>query len=84
MARAADKSSIVMTPEVAENCKKSVRPNCMTYTDAEGTEHSIHMPTGTYEIATKYFVENNFEELAKFPAWAGQKYTEADYIVTKE
>ncbi|MCJ1379567.1 hypothetical protein MMC17_002669 [Xylographa soralifera] len=83
MARAAEKSSIVMTPEEAKNCK-TVQCNCMNYTDAEGKQHSIYMPAGTLEIASKYFVENNFEELAKFPAWAGQQYTEKDYIETKE
>ena len=58
-----------MTPEEAANCKKLVEPNKMVYTDAEGVQHEIHMPAGTFKTASEHYVAQNYDELKKFPAW---------------
>jgi hypothetical protein len=66
MARATDKDDMI-PPEIDHNCTHTVEPNKMTFTDAEGKEHNIHMPKGTFKTACKYFEEKKYEELAKFP-----------------
>lgn len=48
---------------------KSVEVNSMSYTDKEGTKHTIYLPKGTARIATKLLTENMYDELAKFPPY---------------
>lgn len=57
-----------------EECEFSVRPNNIVYTDHNGTEHSIFLPTGTFETAAKHVMDKNWDALNGFPVW-GEKAT---------
>lgn len=81
MAHATDKSNIIM-PEGGFNCTKTFEPNMMFFTDAEGQEHKIHMPKGTFKAALKYFNEKNYGELAKFPVWGWFSKFSSSIIMT--
>jgi len=63
----------------ADRPKKTVQPNMMSYTDDKGIVRQIHLPTGLYQKAVDHLTKNEYDELAKFPKWEYQKYTEADY-----
>jgi len=54
--------------------------NMMSYVDGEGVKREIWMPKGTMTTACKYFSEENWDELAKFPVWNNQQYTDEDDI----
>lgn len=45
-----------------------VYPNKMSYVDDAGVKHEIHIPTGMYHRAVQLFVDENWDELGKFPA----------------
>lgn len=49
---------------------RKVQPNKMSFTDAQGVRHEIHMPKGTFEQACRLFIAEDWEELAKFPKWS--------------
>ncbi|KAJ3496350.1 hypothetical protein NLG97_g2722 [Lecanicillium saksenae] len=53
-------------------------PNKMMYSDSKGEKHEIHIPARDYYKAMEHYKRKEWDELAKFPAWAGQRYTEAD------
>lgn len=56
--------------EVApEECEVSVRPNKMVYTSTNGTERTIHLPTGTFETAAQLVVDEDWAALDEFPEW---------------
>ncbi|KAH7348128.1 hypothetical protein BKA66DRAFT_307064 [Pyrenochaeta sp. MPI-SDFR-AT-0127] len=61
-----------------DECEFTVRPNNMIYTDHNGTEHSIYIPTGTFETAAQHVVDKDWDSLNEFPVWVNQKYTDAD------
>ncbi|KAM7219396.1 hypothetical protein V8F06_005130 [Rhypophila decipiens] len=44
-------------------------PNKMSYVDGAGVKHEIHIPTGMYHRAVQLFVDKNWDELGKFPAY---------------
>ncbi|KAM7188063.1 hypothetical protein V8F20_010718 [Naviculisporaceae sp. PSN 640] len=67
-----------------QRSKLGTHPNMMSYVDGAGVKHEIHIPTGTYHRAAQSFRDENWDELGKFPAYAGQKYTEADYFIMDE
>lgn len=50
-------------------------PNKLEYNDGKGVRHSIHMPTGTFRKAIKYYEDENWDELAKHPAWGMSSLT---------
>lgn len=50
-------------------CTRVVEPNKMTYADPQGIRHEIYLPKGTFRTASAYYVDKNYEELAKFPVW---------------
>ncbi|KAI5203343.1 hypothetical protein E4T39_04256 [Aureobasidium subglaciale] len=58
-----------LTEEERKTCQKSARPNCMTFVDAEGQEHSIHIPLERYDEALQFFIDSNWDELKKFDKW---------------
>ncbi|KAI5239936.1 hypothetical protein E4T43_06443 [Aureobasidium subglaciale] len=59
-----------LTEEERKTGQKTVRPNCMTFNDAEEGEYSIHVPLERYDEALKFFIDSNWEELKKFDIWA--------------
>lgn len=69
MGVATNYTDIVMTEVEKANSRKSVRPNAMTFTDADGQKHSIHIPAEKYDQALQYFVEKDWNELKKFDKW---------------
>ena len=44
-------------------------PNMMRYKDNNGDVQKIYMPKGTFLAVCEYIKTDNFEELAKYPAW---------------
>lgn len=59
--------------DLPEGYEAVFEPNHFVYGDNEGIRHSIHLPAGTYRKAMKYYEEENWNELAKFPVW-GRRY----------
>jgi hypothetical protein len=53
----------------------SVEFNKMSYVDAAGKTHEIHIPTGKAAEACEHFVNEDWEELAKFPKWGKFLYS---------
>jgi len=53
-----------------EECEATVRPNNIVYTDHTGAEHSIYIPTGTFDTAAEHFANADWDALNKFPAWS--------------
>ena len=47
----------------------SVECNKMCYVDAAGRTHERHIPTGKAAEAGEHLVNEDWEELAKFPKW---------------
>ncbi|KAH8701837.1 hypothetical protein BGW36DRAFT_424140 [Talaromyces proteolyticus] len=80
MGNATNSADIVMTEEETRKCKTTRKANSMTFVDAEGQEHHIHIPGKRFDEAIQYFINENWEELKKFDKWNGQKYE--DYEVT--
>jgi hypothetical protein len=52
-----------------QQCEATVRPNKLVYTNRNGTEQSIHIPTGAFETVVQHFVNEDWDALAEFPAW---------------
>lgn len=52
-----------------DQCEFSVRPNKMIYTNRNGTEQTIYIPTGAFDTAAKHVVDEDWDALDKFPAW---------------
>ena len=50
-------------------CEWAYKPNMMKFFDENGAEYKIHMPTGTYEKATQHYINEEWDELKKFPKW---------------
>lgn len=50
-------------------CTGTARPELMTFKDAEGAEHRIFMDLGTHETAYQHVMDENWEELKKFPSY---------------
>ncbi|KAK4223823.1 hypothetical protein QBC38DRAFT_486869 [Podospora fimiseda] len=71
-------------PVDLKDCEVILKPNRMGFKNRKGKMIEIHIPTGTYERALELFRAENWEELEKFPAYTGQKYTAADYIIQKK
>jgi hypothetical protein len=46
-----------------------VKPQLMTFKDASGVEHRIFMDLGTHERAYQLCMDENWEELKKFPIY---------------
>ncbi|KAG7146830.1 hypothetical protein HYQ46_004359 [Verticillium longisporum] len=61
-----------------------VEPNHMSYADGDGIQHLIHLPKGTAQQAGRLLKEENWGELAKYPASNGQKYSPEDYFYPSE
>ena len=55
--------------EIAANCEKLVEPDKIAYVDAQGAMHEIHVPKETFKAAAADLVAENWDALAKFPAW---------------
>ncbi|KAM7190379.1 hypothetical protein V8F33_009495 [Rhypophila sp. PSN 637] len=62
----------------------TVECNMMEYTDDQGVTHQIYLPKGTMQRAGRLFLEKNWEELGKFPAYEGQGYSDEDLVQTEE
>lgn len=45
------------------------KPQLMTFKDASGVEHRIFMDLGTHERAYQLCMDENWEELKKFPVY---------------
>ena len=43
------------------------KPDLMVFKDASGEEHRIFMDLGTHKTAYQLFMDENWEELKKFP-----------------
>ncbi|KAK3304464.1 uncharacterized protein B0T15DRAFT_494927 [Chaetomium strumarium] len=61
----------------------SVEGNKMSYADDAGNRHEIHIPTGRANEAGEHFANRRWDELAKFPKWDNQQYTDEDYVITE-
>ncbi|KFA80363.1 hypothetical protein S40288_11662 [Stachybotrys chartarum IBT 40288] len=61
----------------------TVQPNKLVHFDANGGEHEIYLPRGTSERAGQLRLKEDWDELAKYPKWENQQYTEEDYIRKK-
>lgn len=55
--------------ELPEGYIAGFEPNSFFYNDDKGIRHSIYMPKGTHKPAIKYYEEQNWDELAKYPKW---------------
>lgn len=58
-----------LDPNPDEPFYYAMRPNSMTYTDGNQKERTICIK-GRNEEATKLFVEEDWDALAKFPEWS--------------
>jgi hypothetical protein len=52
-----------------QQCKATVRPNNLVYTNGNRTEQSIHIPTRAFDTVVQHFVNEDWDALAEFPAW---------------
>jgi hypothetical protein len=52
-----------------QQCKATVCPNKLVYTNGNGTEQSIHIPTGAFDTVVQHFVNEDWDALAEFPVW---------------
>jgi len=60
----------------AERCEVSAHPNNLVYTDPhDGTEHSIHIPTGTFDTVVQHYINQNWTVLNAFPVWGKLELT---------
>ncbi|KAJ4159836.1 uncharacterized protein LMH87_007775 [Akanthomyces muscarius] len=64
----------------SEECKVVHHPNKMVYTNDEGERREIYMPTRDFYKAMAHIRKEEWDELAKFPRWENQRYTEADNL----
>jgi len=55
-------------------CRGTILPDKMTFKDANGEEHNIFLDLGTHKTAYQHVIDQNWEELKKFPKWAGQTH----------
>ncbi|KAH8903682.1 hypothetical protein BR93DRAFT_940354 [Coniochaeta sp. PMI_546] len=68
-------------------CGGYIQPNSLHYDDDKGDVRDIWIPTGRYEEAHEYYIQQNWDELAKFEDWTGaeyQQYSEKDYALGRE
>ncbi|KAK3685402.1 hypothetical protein B0T22DRAFT_492325 [Podospora appendiculata] len=74
----------VANPEEGYVYTTSVPCNMMSYTDGEGVGHEIFLPAGQAgKAAAGYFANEQWAELAKYPKWEKQGYTDEFYVITK-
>ena len=78
-----DPKGAVVGTQNPSNCTV-IQPNKMVYTDGKGVQHSIHLPKGTFETASKHYMDGNHDELSKFPAWSESFPFHEDMIVAKD
>ncbi|KAH8703766.1 hypothetical protein BGW36DRAFT_423314 [Talaromyces proteolyticus] len=57
-------------------CKRTVHPDKMVFFDNSGERHEIYLPKETYQRAVDLSQAKNWDELSKFPTYAGQGYKE--------
>lgn len=48
----------------------AVECNMMEFVDGSGVKHKIHLPKGTMKRACQLLVEENWDELVKFPVYS--------------
>ncbi|ATY66536.1 hypothetical protein A9K55_000494 [Cordyceps militaris] len=72
----ARKRSMDMT--APEACTVVHHPNHMVYFDENGVRREIYMPVRDFFKACAHYKNEEWDELAKFPKWENQSYTEDD------
>ncbi|KAH8718619.1 hypothetical protein HC256_003251 [Beauveria bassiana] len=64
----------------SEECKVEHHPNKMVFTDDKGERREIYMPARDFYKAMAHVIKEEWDELAKFPKWENQSYTDADNL----
>jgi hypothetical protein len=62
--------TVPLLDDMEKVCKGSVHPNAVHYVDGQGNERHIHIPQDKYELVNELFVNQEWDELAKFEDWS--------------
>ncbi|KAK3327757.1 hypothetical protein B0T19DRAFT_422710 [Cercophora scortea] len=73
----------ISNPDDRYEYATSIPCNKMTYKDGSGVAHEIFLPAGSAKAAADHYANKRWDELAKFPKWQNQPYTDEFYVITK-
>jgi hypothetical protein len=60
-----------VTVEASASCTKTIEPNKMVFFyPTPDQRHEIYIPRGEFQKALELYVQKNWEELCKFPAYS--------------